>query len=204
MATQNSKGLMGLSHFENSRKSTELWEPIYQASNTWVVQLTPPPALGLNENSEEINLLLEGVKDVSGLDTNKMTGASASQAYKGATRRFAGAMADSTTIDVTINFEFNLRYNQREPESFDWKLLRSWTDLVWDPLAGRGLLKQDYVAPRMVVTMLDRAGTPYHQWILRHIFPTTGLSAFTLNAGAGSIYTSSLTFACDTWSETSR
>ena len=37
---QKSSGLLGLSHFRNSRVSTSVWEPIYQ--NLFTVQLTAP------------------------------------------------------------------------------------------------------------------------------------------------------------------
>ena len=47
--TKKSNGLLGLSHFRNSRVATSLWEPIYQ--NLFSVQLVPP--MGLEDRSDE-------------------------------------------------------------------------------------------------------------------------------------------------------
>lgn len=66
--TTTSKGLLGLSHFRNSRVSTSLWEPIYQ--NLFSVQIVPPE--GLADRSEErTNIILEGVKNLGTINASK-------------------------------------------------------------------------------------------------------------------------------------
>lgn len=67
MADTKSNGLIGLSHFKNSRISSDLMEPVYL--NIFTVQISLPSAIGATE--QDTNLLLEGVQRVGGLDTNK-------------------------------------------------------------------------------------------------------------------------------------
>ena len=167
---QKSNGLLGLSHFRNSRVATSLWEPIYQ--NLFSVSVVPPA--GLEDRSEErVNIILEGVQSVGTITSSKASSA-VEQKYKFATRSYANATPEGTTIDLQIQFALNLSYDNGTPENYTYKFLRQWVDLVYDPLTGRQGLKKDYAAGNVVVTMHDRAGTPYWQWIFYYVWPTTG------------------------------
>ena len=97
---RNSSGLLGLSHFRNSRVSTSLWEPVYQ--NLFSVQLVPPE--GLQDRSQErVNVILEGVTSVGALPTSKGSQA-ITQTYKFANRSYSSGTPESTVIDLNINF----------------------------------------------------------------------------------------------------
>ena len=113
---QTSKGLIGLPHYDNSRISSELWEPIY--NNLFTVQLTLPEALALD--TETTNLLLEEVTKVEGLDTNKNPGAVDSQTYKYANRSFAKGKPDNTFIDIKL--DFNITSPHRIPGKTAFKI----------------------------------------------------------------------------------
>ena len=194
---QRSPGLLGLSHFRNSRVSTSLWEPIYQ--NLFTVQLTCPE--GITEQSDErLNIILEGVQSVGSITASKSP-QTVEQKYKFATRTFAGAVPDSTTIDLSLHFMLNLSYDNGAPENYTYKFLREWVDLEYDPLTGREGLKRDYVAPSMTVTMQDRAGTPYWQWIFYYIFPTSAAPQPNLEYNSTSLMEGDMTFRCDWWDE---
>ena len=52
--------MAGLSHFDNSKASTEYWEPIYLTQ--FEVIITPPPVIAQN-----VELMVEHVKNLSGL-----------------------------------------------------------------------------------------------------------------------------------------
>lgn len=156
-AVTKSNGTLGLSHFRNSRVATSLWEPIYQ--NLFTFQLVAPR--GLEDQSEErVNIILEGVKSISGISGSKESG-TVEQTYKFATRTFAGSKPTNTYMDITVNFALNLSYDNGTPENYTYKFLRQWVDLVYDPLTGRQGLKKDYVAPSAVITIHDRGGTPF-------------------------------------------
>lgn len=197
MAVQKSNGLLGLSHFRNSRVATSLWEPIYQ--NLFTVQLSAPR--GIKDQTEErVNLILEGVTKVGQMNTSKSP-QTVEQKYKFATRTFAGAVPDSTVVDLSLHFVLNLSYDKGTPENYTYKFLREWVDLMYDPLTGREGLKKDYVAPSLTITMQDRAGNPYWQWIYYYIFPTGGIPGPTLEYEASGLYEFDLSFRADWWDE---
>ena len=192
-------GTLGLSHFRNSRVSTSQWEPIYQ--NLFSVQLVAPE--GLQDGSEDrVNTILEGVKSVGTIAASKGS-APVTQTYKFATRSFAGATPESTYIDLQIQFQLNLSYDNPNgtPSNYTYNFLREWVDLVYDPLTGRQGLKRDYCAPSMVVTLHDRAGTPFWQFVFYYIFPTTGAPNPTLDYTSNTLFEGSMTFRADWWDE---
>lgn len=195
--TKKSNGLLGLSHFRNSRVATSLWEPIYQ--NLFSVQLVPP--MGLEDRSEErVNIILEGVQSVGTIASSKGSSV-VEQKYKFATRSYAGAVPENTTIDLQIQFAMNLSYDNGTPESYTYKFLREWSDLVYDPLTGRQGLKKDYVAPSMTVTAHDRSGVGWQQWVMYYIFPTTPCPNINLGYQQTQLFEGSMTFRCDWWDE---
>ena len=194
-----SNGLLGLPHYRNSRVSMSLAEPLYK--NLFTMQITLPQAIGADAQST--NLLLEEVTSVTGLNTNKVPGA-VEQKYKYASRSFAGGKPNETTIDLTINFNLNLTYDGEDgtPSNFAVKMLRKWTDLIFDPITGRTGLKKDYVADQAVITMQDRAGTPFWQWICYDIFPTKGIDDVGLTYDTPDLVAiQGLTFRCDYFDE---
>ena len=200
-AVRTSVGTLGLSHFRNSRVSTSQWEPIYQ--NLFSVQLVAPE--GLQDGSEDrVNTILEGVKSVGTITASKAS-APVAQTYKFATRSFAGATPESTYIDLQIQFQLNLSYDNPNgtPSNYTYNFLRQWVDLVYDPLTGRQGLKREYASSQMIVTMHDRAGTPFWQFIFYQIFPTSGAPNPTLDYTSGSLMEGSMTFRADWWDECS-
>lgn len=198
-----SVGLMGLPHFKTSRVSMEMYEPVYQ--NLFTVEFQLPKGLtGTNGISDDDkNLLLEGVKKVEGLDTNKVPGPVLQQ-YKFADRSFAQSGTDTTYIDIKMDFEINVRGSaEGSPDLYTLKILRRWNDLIWDPLTGRQGLKVNYVAPTVTVTVHDKADQPFWQWTLYNVFPTTNLPAPDLNyMNKNTLYVvTGYTLRCDYWDE---
>ena len=198
-----SVGLMGLPHFKTSRVSMEMYEPVYL--NLFTVEFQLPKALtgtgGVSDDDK--NLLLEGVQKVDGLDTNRVPGATL-QRYKFADRSFANSGVDNTFIDVTLEFEVNLRGSaDGSPDMYTLKILRRWNDLIWDPLTGRQGLKVNYVAPTVTITMHDKANQPFWQWTLYNVFPTTKLPVPTLDyTNKSTPYkVTGYTLRCDYWDE---
>jgi hypothetical protein len=191
-----SQGLFGLSHFRNSRAAQELYEPVYQ--NLFTVQLQLPAGVGATE--QETNLMLEGITNISGLQSHSFPTGQASQFFKFAERRFAGAKPEKTTMDVSFDFEVNV---DRTPSAYTVKTLRKWCDLVYDPLTGRTGLKADYVAPWALITLYNRASQPFWQWKLYHVFPMTGIPEVPLDFSSEEVYkVNGFQIAADYWDET--
>lgn len=200
----SSPGLMGLPHFRSSRVSRELWEPVYL--NLFTVNIQLPEALKTQLGSaatEDQNLLLEGVKKVGGLDTQKVPDV-VEQTYKWATRSFAGSGAKDTTVDLTLDFEINVRgCAEGTPNMYTLRILRMWNDLIWDPLTGTQGLKVEYVAPQMEIVLHDKKGNPFWMWRCYHVFPKTNLNApeFDFSKKTDLYKVTNYTLRCDYWDE---
>jgi len=195
MADFKSQGSFGLPHWKNSRAAQELYEPVYL--NLFTMQIALP--VGVGSSDENTNLLLEQVQNITGLVSHSFPGSPMEQQYKWATRRFAGAKPDKTTMDIGITFEVNL---DRTPSAYVLKTLRKWCDLVYDPLTGRTGLKVDYVAPWMLITMYDRAANPFWQWKCYNVFPMSQLPAPELGYMSDEHYKiENFTLAVDSWDE---
>jgi hypothetical protein len=191
-----SQGTFGLPHWKNSRAAQELYEVAYL--NLFTVQISLP--VGVGSTAENTNLLLENIIKITGLESNSFPITPVSQQYKWATRRFAGAKPEKTTMDVGISFEVNLN---RTPSAYVLKTLRKWNDLVYDPLTGRSGIKADYTAPWVLITLYDRAANPFWQWKLYHVFPITPLNVPDLEYMSEEIYRiEGYTLCCDSWDET--
>ena len=191
-----SQGLYGLSHFRNSRAAQELFEPVYQ--NLFTVQIQLPEGVG--STPESTNLMLEGITNIGGLQSHSFPTTLASQKFKWAERRFAGAKPEKTTMDVAIDFEVNV---DKTPSAYTVKTLRKWCDLVYDPLTGRTGLKADYVAEWVLITLYDRAARPFWQWKMYYVFPMTGIPEVPLDYNNEDVFkVVGFTLACDFWDET--
>lgn len=203
-----SPGLMGLPHFRSSRISRELHEPVYQ--NLFTISIQLPDAIRelLNTNADETtNLLLEGIRKIDGLDTQKVPD-TVTQKYKFASRRFANSGPTETTLDLTLDFEINLSHEKSEgvaphsPSMYTLRVLRMWDDLIYDPLTGTQGLKAEYVAPLMQIIMHDKKGNPFWVWQCYHVFPTKKLNAPALNFDSKELYkVTGYGLACDYWDE---
>lgn len=182
---RTSEGLMNYGHFTSSKRSMDLDEPLYLNLFTVAIQSSDLPA-GLGASDEDINIILEGVRSVSGLTTQPGV-APVIQKYKQAERGFAGSAPSQTHLQVTMNFELNLRRDGDTNDNYTYKFLRKWHDLIYDPQTGRMAIKKNYVCRRMVITMQDKEGIPYWQWTLHNVFPSAGLQEPALNYDQGTI-----------------
>ena len=197
-----SNGLMGLPHFRSSRVSRNMWEPVWQ--NLYTVQIQLPDALVDVADSKDQDLLLEGIRKVDGLDTNKVPGANSKQGYKSSDRRFADAGPENTYIDVKFDFEVNVRGSvEGKPDMYTLKILRRWDDLIYDPLTGRMGLKAEYVAPWVKIILHDKKFQPFWEWDLFHVWPSANLTAPQLNYDQkNQVYkVQNYQLACDYWDE---
>ena len=198
MAEMTSNGLMRLPHFTSSKTYVEKYEPIYQ--NLFTLTLSPPPALG-NADDQNILIALEGVKSISGLTTQPGAGV-VTQKYKFAERTFAGGAPTKTHLTLTVVFQLNLRPGATTNDSYTYKFLRKWHDLVYDPLTGRMGIKQEYSAGNMTITIQDKRGIPFHQIICYNVWPSGALNGPELNYEQGnSLMESSVTFESDYFDE---
>lgn len=158
--------MAGLPHYRNSKAAMNKFEPVYQAQ--FEVLLTPPAAV------TGWTLVMENVMKIGGLELNKQP-APVMQKYKSATRTFAGAVVDDTTVKITMDFEVNLDDSN---SAYVYKALRKWCDLIYDPLTGRTGLKRDYSGGPMIINFFNKAGDIFRQVTAPVVFPVTPIAGF--------------------------
>jgi hypothetical protein len=183
--------MAGLPHYRNSKAAMAKYEPLYLAQ--FEVLLTPPPAVG------GWDLIMEQVIKVDGIDVNKQP-AVVEQKYKSAKRSFAGGMVDTTTVDITLDFEVNLDDNN---SAYVYKALRKWCDLIYDPLTGRMGLKRDYTGGPMIINQFNKNGDIYRQVRFASVFPMSALPKIDTDFNNNDIYRlTGFTLRADYWEET--
>ena len=202
-----SPGLMGLPHFRSSRVSMSLYEPVYENLFTVTIQLPDAIQSLLGASyEEEKNLVLEGVRKIDGLDTQKVPN-TVEQKYKFASRRFAASGPTETTLDLSLDFEINVRHQvvggvASSPSMYTLRVLRMWDDLIYDPLTGTQGLKIEYVAPEMEIILHDKKGNPFWIWKCYHVFPNKKFNPPAISYDSKEIYkVSGYGLACDYWDE---
>jgi len=186
---------MALPHYRNSKAAIKNYEPIYL--NLFEVTLIPPQGINPGQGANGQNLMLEHVRKVSGMELDKNPGTT-EQFFKYAKRRFAGARPDTTTMDLTIEFEVNLN---EANSMYIFKTLRQWSDLIYNPMTGGSGLKKDYLGSG-IVTVFNKAGDIFRKVRLPVIWPITPITPMDLDYMSTELYTISITFAADYWEDT--
>jgi hypothetical protein len=181
--------MAGLPHWDNSQAARLYYEPVYL--NQFEVIITPPASI--TENTE---LLVEHVKKIDGLP-EQLTKAGQKQRYKFAERNFADGAPDSTTVNLTIDFEVNLN---DENNMYVYNILRAWGDLIYDPLTGRQGLKKDYIG-EIAVVVFNKAGDIFREYKFLPVFLADPLPPLTLEYTKKDIYSISAKFISDTYRE---
>lgn len=177
MPNINSDGLMRWGHFTSSKRSMDNDEPLYLNLFTITIDYASLPLPLQAGGQDDVNIVLEGVRSIGGLDTQPGVGTVGAQKYKHAERGFAGGAPTKTHLELDINFELNLRRDGNSNDNYTYKFLRKWCDLIYDPLTGHMSIKKNYVCDAFTITMQDKEGMPYHQWICHNVFPMTGMQA---------------------------
>ena len=191
--------MAGLPHFKNSAAGPGKYEPLYL--NQFEVIITAPPLvsgkIGFNNN-----LMLEHVTKVTSLPEYAGSGSAVvTQNYKFSQRTYAPAKPTQTYHQFNIEFEVNLNNNN---DMYIYNALRAWGDLIYDPLTGRQGLKTDYANASIQVTMFNRAGVIYRDFVFTPVFlgPTKMTETVLDYTADKSIYKLTAQFTADKYTDT--
>ena len=187
--------MAGLAHYRNSKASSNNYEPVFL--NQFEFTISPPTGIDPGVGNNNQNLLVEQIKKISGLEFDKNPGV-VEQHYKGAKRRYAGSKPETTTVDLTVEFEINLNESN---SMYTYKTIRQWSDLIYNPNTGAKGLKKDYVGSGLL-TIFNKAGDIFKKYRIPTMFPMTAINPMELDYLSTEIYSMSVTFACDIWEDT--
>jgi hypothetical protein len=190
--------MAGLPHFSNSTASRNNYEPVYL--NQFEVIINPPAGIILaDQRFKGEGILAQGIKSLSGLAVDIAPSAAIEQNYKFATRRYAGGEPSTTDMTITMEFEVNLNPETNSMEVY--KILRQWSDLIYNPLTGAMGLKRDYVGS-MLISIFNKRGDVFRRVSIGSCFLSEAIPAMDLDYEQANNYSISLSWICDYWEDT--
>ena len=188
-------GISHLPHITNTTAGNNNWDPMHQA--IFEVYFTLPVAIA-GEFKEDEMLLTECVTQVSGLDVLQKTVEAGSQKFLGVDVSYLNPTLDSTTAEITIDLNLNLRNSN---DAVVLKVFKAWGKLGYDMSDGTRTLMSDYVADNLRVAEANRDGTIWRSFIFHKILSTgiTGLDY--LNYTEKGTRSLQVKFRADYWDE---
>lgn len=188
--------MAGLPHFNNSIAARNNFEPVFL--NQFEVTIVPPSAITLaNTTFNGESILTQQVKSLTGsLAVDIQPAAPVTQYYKFAERRYAGGEPSTSDVQFSVAFEVNLN----DSNSMQiYKILRQWSDLIYNPQTGAMGLKRDYVGT-MVVSIFNKQGDVFRRITLNNCFLIEPLTSMPLSYEQGdALYTLDTTWKADYW-----
>ena len=183
--------MAGLPHYSSSKASVNKFEPVFL--NQFEVTISPPVGvISVAGNPNSGNILLEQVTNISGLQVDQNAG-EITQQYKFAKRYYAGAAPQRTGLDVSISFEVNL---DSDNSMYVFKILRQWSDLIYNPITGAMGLKKDYTG-NILINVFNKQGDIFRKINLKDCFLMAPISEMQLNYSQASIYKIDMQWAVD-------
>jgi len=189
--------MAGLPHFSNSKAGISNFEPVYL--NQFEVIINPPS--GIVDSATTFNgegILAQQVKSITGLTVDISPSATIEQNYKFATRRYAGG--EPSTSDMTLSMEFEVNLNDQNSMTV-YKILRQWSDLIYNPLTGAMGIKSDYVGS-MVIQVFNKRGDVFRRIRIPSCFLSEAVNAMELDYETPAIYNITASWICDYWEDT--
>lgn len=188
--------MAGLPHFTNSKAAINNYEPVYL--NQFEIIINPPSGIvDASTTFKGETVLTQQVKSINGLAVDILANGNVEQNYKFATRRYAGG--EPTTSDMTLTVEFEVNLNDANSMTV-YKVLRQWSDLIYNPLTGAMGIKNDYVGS-MVISIFNKRGDVFRRIRIPSCFPSTPINDMQLDYENPAIYTVSQSWICDYWED---
>lgn len=190
--------MAGLPHYNNSKAARNNYEPVFL--NQFEVLITPPSAVTLaNVRFNGESIMTQQVKSVTGsLAVDIQPGAPVTQYYKFAERRYAGGEPSTSDVQFSVAFEVNLDENNSMTM---YKILRQWSDLIYNPLTGAMGLKRDYIG-QMVISIFNKQGDVFRRITLNNCFPIEPLTPMNLDyEGGDTLYRLDTSWKSDYWQD---
>jgi hypothetical protein len=188
--------MAGLPHFTNSRAAINNFEPVYL--NQFEVLINPPAGIvDAATTFKGEGILTQQVKSITGLAVDILPAAPIEQNYKFATRRYAGG--EPSQSDMTLSIEFEVNLNDVNSMTV-YKILRQWSDLIYNPLTGAMGIKNDYVGS-MVISVFNKRGDVFRRIRIPSCFISEAINNADLDYENASIYTITTSWICDYWED---
>lgn len=152
----------------------------------------------LTSGAKNTDILTEQVTNVSGLDGLNKTPAAGSQKFFGADVSYLNPVHDNTYVDITIEFNMNLR---EVVDNYVLSTLLEWRNLNYNLGNGQRFLKKDYSDATITINIANRDGSVWRVVKLYDVM-LTGITNFdSLDITANEPVKLSCTFRSDYWDD---
>ena len=128
-----------LPHIKNMTSGIEKYDPVHKSIYEVYFEL---PATIQSQFQQDVLLLTEQVKTVSGLDILQKTTPAGEQKFYGVTVSYLNPVLDQTAADLTMTFNLNLR---NVTDNFVLNVFRAWENLSYDLSDGTRSIKTGYI-----------------------------------------------------------
>lgn len=185
-----------LPHLTNSQAGINKYDPAH--SNIYEVYFTLPEPLRASFAKDEM-LITEHVLKISGIGAIHQAPGVGQQKFMGTDRSFINPKMDSTHAELSIDLTLNLRNGT---DNYIYKLFKAWSRLGYNVSTGERMLKKDYCADWLKVSIGNRAGDIYHEIVFKDVMMNGGLDGFDeLNYDTADPITLTVKFVSDWWTE---
>lgn len=161
-----------LPHISQSTSGNNKYDPVY--NNIFEVYFTIPEHLQ-GQFGNDVAVLTEQVKSVSGLASLDKAPSTKTQTFLGSTRTYLASRLDTTSHELSIVFQLNLRNGT---DNFIYKLLKAWNSCGYDMNTGSTTLKPGYCADWVKIVIGNRGGDIFREIIYKDVMPTGGLEGW--------------------------
>jgi len=161
-----------LPHISQSTAGINKHDPVY--NNIFEAYFTIPEALQ-SEFGNDVAVLTEQVKSISGLESLDRAPEVVQQTFLGAKRSYLASRLDDTSHELEIVFQLNLRNGT---DNYIYKLLKAWNARGYDQNTGSTTLKPGYCADWMKLVIGNRGGDIFREIIYKDVFPFGGLTGW--------------------------
>ena len=101
---------------------------------------------------------------------------------------------------MTLSMEFEVNLSDTNSMTL-YKILRQWSDLIYNPLTGAMGIKSDYVGS-MVISIFNKRGDVFRRITCKDCFPTKPISPMNLSYLSTDLYKiDDMTWAVDYWED---
>lgn len=154
---------MPLPHITNSTAGINKYDPVNKC--LFEVYFTLPPALQAEFQKDELELSQQ-VISISGLGAIDKAPDFETQKFMGTDRSFINPKLGDTFHEISVEFNLNLR---NETDNYIYKLFKAWNNLAYDQQTGTIVLKKDYCAEFLKVSVANRVGDVYHEVVYKDV-----------------------------------
>lgn len=187
--------LTHLPHIRNVQSGINKYDPVH--GSVFEVYFSLPEQIAKDFKETEA-ILTEQVTNVGGLDALQKTTEAGTQKFLGVDASYLNPTMSSTTADVTMTFNLNLK---NVTDNFVLKAFMAWRNLSYNMADGTRGIKTDYISDALRISEANRNGQIWRAFIFHNIMITSITGLADLDYTQNEAKKLNVTFRSDYWDD---